>query len=218
MTWLALDTSSDRASAAAGRSVADAIERHADGSRSHARTLLTLMDEVLLARETSAAALQGVIIADGPGSFTGLRVAAAVAKGLHDALRLPVYVGSTLAARAVGALNSGDGRAVVLSDALRGDVYRAEYQIVEGRFHELVAPAIVARASVAPPPDGTITVPGDVEVDARWLLALHALAGGTTAPESLSAWAPLYGRPAKAQASWEREHGRPLENPARVGR
>lgn len=218
MSWLALDTSSDRASVAVGHSGEDAVERHADGSRTHARTLLGLVDAALDARGLVPSELTGIILADGPGSFTGLRVSAAVAKGLHDALRLPVFVASTLAGRALAALGGAPGKAIVTSDALRGDIFLAEYHVSNGSIVTVVPPTVVARHSVRVPPGAILCAQGESPIDARWLIALQHLGGGTCQPEPFSGWAPFYGRPAEAQARWEREHGRTLEHSPGVAR
>ena len=85
---LALETATDRASVALGTAPADAVEREIGGARRHAGALLPMIDA--RARATAGVGLDAVaalVLSDGPGSFTGLRVGAAVAKALVQARR-----------------------------------------------------------------------------------------------------------------------------------
>ena len=68
---------------------------------------------------------------DGPGSFTGLRVGAAVAKALVQARGLPLWTAPSLLVRAAGVAR--DGRTVLaVADALRGELYAAAYRFDAG--------------------------------------------------------------------------------------
>jgi tRNA threonylcarbamoyladenosine biosynthesis protein TsaB len=213
MSWLAIDTATSRLSVAAGSSGADAVERHLDGPRQHARALLPLIDDALAARAETLAALEAVVVADGPGSFTGLRVGAAVAKGLHDALRIPVYSAPSLLACALARQEAG--RVVATSEALRGEVYAVLYEFADGQVRQLLAPHVMARDRVSEIAPGAVLLQ-DLAVDARRLLALRAWSGGLARISQVEAWTPEYGRPAEAQARWEREHGRPLTHSSRM--
>jgi hypothetical protein len=57
-------------------------------------------------------------------------------------------------------------------------------------------------------------IAADVPPRAAWLLELLGRDGGTTEVGNVQSWEPVYGRPAEAQAKWEREHGRALPDPA----
>lgn len=120
-----------------------------------------LMDEIAADREE----LSGIVVGAGPGSFTGVRVAAATAKGFARALNLPLWAFSSLAAAAMedgssleaagqgslaltearmGTRNPSDFEAMrprcVLFDA-RGDrVYVAAYRLAGGRLETLLEP------------------------------------------------------------------------------
>jgi tRNA threonylcarbamoyl adenosine modification protein YeaZ len=103
--FLAIETSTDQASVALGRPGAIIAEETLPGVRQHARGLLPLIQEVLRGQGVELADLQGVLVADGPGSFTGLRIGAAVAKALVHTRRTPSvatsmlpYIGSPAAA------------------------------------------------------------------------------------------------------------------------
>lgn len=210
MSWLAFDTATDRASVALGTGGA-AIERHADGARGHARQLLPMIDELLREAGKSLADLDGVIVADGPGSFTGLRVGASVAKALHDAVGLSLFTAPSLLGCALAGAELGKA-VLVTSNALRGDVYAAVYGFGDGAVQILHAPSVVRQA------DATSLCEGAVELevtpaDARRLIQLVGWTDGLDLIKNVAAWAPEYGRPAEAQAQWERTHGRALAHP-----
>jgi tRNA threonylcarbamoyl adenosine modification protein YeaZ len=207
VSWLAIDTATGRLSVAVGGSGTDSVERHVDGPRQHARALLPLIDEALAARQELLADVEAVIVADGPGSFTGLRVGASVAKGMHDALGLPIHTAPSLLGCAVEAHQAG--RVVVTSEALRGEVYAAVYGFAEGQVERIIAPRVVPREQVGALMPGAILIE-DQRVDARRLLGLREWRNGLEQIAQVEQWTPEYGRPAEAQARWEREHGRRL--------
>ena len=209
MTWLAVDTATTRLSVAA-RHEGRMAEGHVDGPRQHARALLSLVEEVLAGLGTALPQVEAVVVADGPGSFTGLRVGAAVAKALHDARGIPVYVAASLRASAVALREAGE--VLVTADALRGEVYAAVYAFTDVAVRTLAAPrAMDAAAARALAPSARLL--HDPRADARNLLALAGLSGGLELVADVAAWVPTYGRPAEAQARWEQAHGRPLPAP-----
>lgn len=121
--------------------------------RGHAEALVPAIRDLLDEVGASRGEIDGVVAGAGPGSFTGLRVGAATAKGLVRALEVPLYSISSLAAGAVTAgLETGElgGPTLhgteaerprhVLFDA-RGDrIYAATYRIREGRLETLTSP------------------------------------------------------------------------------
>jgi len=76
-----------------------------------------------------AALLGGIVVGLGPGSFTGVRVGLALAKGLALGAPIPVFGVSSLAILAAGA---GPGLVVTALDARRGDWFCAAYRVDEG--------------------------------------------------------------------------------------
>ena len=235
MTWLAIDTATDRASVAVGRGEA---AHHAvlEGARRHAGALPGLIDEALGAAQAQLGDVEGVVLADGPGSFTGLRVGAAVAKALVHVRRLPLWTAPSLLARAFGAAPRDGRLVVVMADALRGDVYAAAYRFGPRAVETVLAPTVLRPGEVlahSGPPDvlvsaaspeaaaavqreGLRVVEGSAAApDARALLALRELEGGAVQVADIAGWEPRYGRPAEAQARWEETHGRALPHPTR---
>ena len=93
----------------------------------HASTLLPTIADVLEEAGVDRGELRGVVVGEGPGSFTGVRVAAATAKGLAHALGCPIWAISSLAAVALSV--EGSGVRYVLFDARSNRVYGACYGV-----------------------------------------------------------------------------------------
>lgn len=107
MNLLAIDTSTERASVALMQN--EEIRSEEQGAqRDHARLLLPTVERLLAEAELNLSQLDGIIYGRGPGSFTGLRIACSVAKGLAYAQDLPVYPVSSLAAIANEVLEQKD--------------------------------------------------------------------------------------------------------------
>ncbi len=97
-------------------------EQQAD--RNHNQSVLVLIDKLIKAHGIGFEALGGVAFGQGPGSFTGLRIAAAVAQGIAFGAQLPVIPISCLAAIAD---RQDTERVLVAMDAKRGKVYWGTY-------------------------------------------------------------------------------------------
>lgn len=232
MITLAFDTASDRCTVAAtnGSHIA---HRHLDGARSHAAGILSLLDEVLGELEATPRDVATILTGDGPGSFTGLRVSSTVAKALSWRRHAVWRTAPSLLIRAAAHTTAGGSTVLALTDALRGEVYAgcwrigADGVVMMGPPPRAVTPAELpglfgdVEIVVASVPDavlasitsatGRSVIVGEAALpDARTLLALAELEGGTALVSDPAAWEPVYGRPAEAQAVWERTHGRPL--------
>jgi tRNA threonylcarbamoyladenosine biosynthesis protein TsaB len=111
--------------------------------RTSSSALLPAIDRVLRAAGLRPSDLTGAVVGGGPGSFTGVRVAAATTKGLAHALEIPLRAPSSLLA--VAAVCAADPREVcALFDARRGDVYAAAYRFGGGVPRAMLAPAAVS--------------------------------------------------------------------------
>ena len=107
---LALETATDRASVALGTSAADALVRELVGARRHAAELLSMIDAVLHERGVGLDAVRELVLSDGPGSFTGLRVGASAAKAIVQARGVALWVAPSLLVRAAGVAQPGATR------------------------------------------------------------------------------------------------------------
>ena len=228
---LAIETATDRASVALGVPGADPPEENVAGARRHAATLLPMIQSLLRRAGASLDDVTGIVLSDGPGSFTGLRVGASVAKALVQARSLPLWVAPSLLVRAAGAAQA-DELVLAVAGALRGEVYAAAYRFLPERIHTELAPSVrrpdqlvhggfTPAVVVGEAPADIIAVlegwvgrpvigPPDGSPHATRLLGLVGRAGGARRVDAVSEWEPVYGRPAEAQARWERAHGRPL--------
>lgn len=239
--WLALDTATPCASVAAGEPPGTRSSTVLEGARSHAAGIVELVDRSLHAAGLAVADLRGIVVSDGPGSFTGLRIGWAAAKGLAQERDLPLVAIPALAAAAASAAAVlGSVPIAACFDALRGQVFGAVYVVRPERLEVVVAPGVwTPEELMATTPERPRAAVGDGAVRYRsalegWtgsraldvralrptaasLLALVSLAGVGRRIEDPGAAEPDYGRPAEAQARWEARHGRPLSHQTRPG-
>jgi tRNA threonylcarbamoyladenosine biosynthesis protein TsaB len=176
---LAIETATDRAGVALGggehvftcESTAGAVP---------SRLVYRWIDAVLAAARCGLADLGAVAFGAGPGSFTGVRVAAAVAQALGYARGLPVWQVSSLAALAAGALQrSGMRHAVVALDARMGGLYVGEYaRAADGRLRAVRPDRLVDAGARLAPVAGDVVAAGPGFAVAPGLLGGCAPAGG----------------------------------------
>lgn len=159
-----------------------------------------------------------VVCGAGPGSFTSLRIAGAIAKGIATGVGRPLFAVPSMALIAGGAELSA-GRYLVAIDALRSEVYVGLYDVeADGSIAEVEPARLVAAPAVTELAD---------EYDAKLVSpsplagAIHALPRARAVskferafvergPVDIATWEPAYGRLAEAQVRWESTHGRPL--------
>jgi tRNA threonylcarbamoyladenosine biosynthesis protein TsaB len=212
---LALDASTYTGSVALFDGEALVGERTAPMRGEKEERLMPAVAELLREADVTARALERVVCGAGPGSFTSLRIAASIAKGLAFAggARLEGVSSLALIAAAPGL---EPGRYVATLDAMRGDRFAAAFQVERvglvaigdpwlAPHAEVAARAAALGAQLVGPGEATDRVP-----QARGVARL--LGSPFIHPVDLARWEPLYGRLAEAQVRWEREHGRALES------
>jgi tRNA threonylcarbamoyladenosine biosynthesis protein TsaB len=190
-----------------------------------------MIDAVLREAGAALADVTALVLSDGPGSFTGLRVGATVAKALVQARGLPLWTAPSLMVRARGVSRPGL-TVLAVANALRGELYAAVYRFETGGVRTLLPPSVhrpdalvagTARPDLvvgeAPEPaarlleawaGAPLVGPPEGAPHARDLLGLVDVPGGASRVDVVQGWEPVYGRPAEAQARWETVHGRPL--------
>lgn len=111
--------------------------------KTHSQTLLPMLDEVVKMTELDLSSIDAIAIAGGPGSFTGLRIGSATAKGLGLALRKPLVQVPTVDGIAYNLYGSRD-MVCPLMDARRNQVYTGLYAFTAEGMETLVPQCAVA--------------------------------------------------------------------------
>ena len=165
MNVLALDTSTEACSAALLRRDGRIFSEFELAPRQHKRVLPRMMDRVLAEAGLGKRDLTHCAFANGPGAFTGIRIAAAQAQGIGMALDIPLLPLSTLAVMAQASLDGFDRETTLVAlDARMNEVYWAIYQRDAGGLARL-------RGEERLGPLGSVVVDNDVECGAGhgWL-------------------------------------------------
>jgi len=228
---LSFDTSGDVGAVAVGQVVVGsgvppeilasvAIEQR----REQAARLVPAVDEALATAHVKPDQVAGIVVGEGPGSFTGVRIAAATAKGLAHVWDVPLWAASSLAGSAltheVGPIR------YVLFDARADRVYGACYGVGRAGVQELVPPhgGTLRDALAGDVPGGAVFVgegarrhraaiegagfpvssEGGGASIAAGLLASVALGVGAGVARAVasSSWEPTYVRPWSPEPSW----------------
>lgn len=118
--------------------------------QSHSQIILPQIQALLEKAGLLLQDLQGIVFGAGPGSFTGVRIAAGVAQGLGFGRNIPVVGVCTLMALAEA---GGKDKVIACLDARMGEVYHAAYQKIDGDWHALLEPGLYK-------PDAVPTIEG----------------------------------------------------------
>lgn len=155
MKLLAIDTATEACSAALYDDGA-VVERYQLAPREHAVLILPMVDALLAEAGLALSGLDALAFGRGPGSFTGVRIAAAVIQGLAYGADLPVVPVSSLAALAAGtARERQESRVLAAFDARIGEVYWGAYQAdAQGCMTLVGAEHVGPPQDVAGVPDG----------------------------------------------------------------
>lgn len=146
MYILALETATDACSCAL-YSQGDILSHYQMAPRRHAELILNMIETLLADAGINKSQLDGLSFGQGPGSFTGLRLAAAVIQGIALGLDRPVVPVSTLAALAQGQARLHNAKRVYAGlDARMQALYWGVYQ----QAHNGLMQALIADAEIAP--------------------------------------------------------------------
>ena len=131
MKILGLDSSGIVASVAAVEDDILVAEYTVNYKKTHSQTLLPMLDEIVKLLELDMDTIDAIAVAGGPGSFTGLRIGAATAKGLGLALKKPLVHVPTVDAMAYN-MWGAEGLICPIMDAKRSQVYTGLYHTGNG--------------------------------------------------------------------------------------
>lgn len=220
MKVLGLDTASGFASVALLDDIRVVAETRSE-TAGHRADLLVLVDDVCSRAGVAPRDLDAVAIGAGPGSFTGLRIGMASAKGIAFAAHRPLWAVSSLAALAHAEL-ARDATGVVIGvlDARRGEVYAGAYHVASGHVTLLgteralppaelpaLAHEVAAGAAVRFTGDAAAAYPELAPLPGTWeqtpsgaSVARLALAGARV--DVLVAGGPSYIRPSEAEVKY----------------
>nr|WP_130790471.1 tRNA (adenosine(37)-N6)-threonylcarbamoyltransferase complex dimerization subunit type 1 TsaB [Lachnoclostridium pacaense] len=131
MRVLGIESSSLVASVALVTDDIMTAEYTVDFKKTHSQTLLPMLDEIIKLLELDLDTIDAIAVAGGPGSFTGLRIGAATAKGLGLALKKPLVHVPTVDAMAYNMWGTS-GLVCPIMDAKRSQVYTGLYHVEDG--------------------------------------------------------------------------------------
>lgn len=107
--------------------------------KTHSQTLLPMIDEIVRMTETNLDEIDAIAVSGGPGSFTGLRIGSATAKGLGLALEKPLIHVPTIEAMAYACFSSAYLICPIM-DARRNQVYTGIYEFKGETMNQMLAP------------------------------------------------------------------------------
>lgn len=163
LNLLAFDTSTENLTVAVAHATQPVVQAQAPGAAQASATLIPLVYELLERAGLQLGQLDAIVFGRGPGSFTGLRTACAVAQGMGFGGGVPLLPVDTLLAVAEQARHqAGAGRVVAILDARMDEVYTGRYEFTDGVWTTHEPPRLMK--------------PADVELPEGWVLAGNALA------------------------------------------
>ncbi|MBR3624323.1 MAG: tRNA (adenosine(37)-N6)-threonylcarbamoyltransferase complex dimerization subunit type 1 TsaB [Selenomonadaceae bacterium] len=228
MLVLALETSSKVSSVAVAEENRLLAEITSESRLTHSKTLVAHVEKVLALANKDKSELAAVAVSLGPGSFTGLRIGLAAAKGIAYALNIKIYGVPTLQSLAYH-FAVPNLRIVSLMDAQKGMVYREHYKFNDGKL-QIVEPLSVvsleeARQEILSNDENAVLLGEKAEkayegIDSNKIILAPFYArmprGALIAKyafihceneDNIMALEPLYVRRSEAEKLWEKRHG-----------
>ena len=136
MLTLAFETSAKAASVALTENGKLLAESYQNTGLTHSQTLMVMAEDLLKQCGKTMSDVTAVAVAEGPGSFTGVRIGVSAAKGLAWGGQIPCYGVSTLEAMAVS-LGVYEGHICACMDARRNQVYNALFLVDNGKIERI---------------------------------------------------------------------------------
>ena len=147
MLTLAFETSAKAASVALTENGKLLGESYQNTGLTHSQTLMVMAEDLLKQCGKTMADVTAVAVEEGPGSFSGVRIGVAAAKGLAWGGQLPCYGVSTLEAMAVS-LGVYEGTVCACMDARRSQVYNALFRVEGGKLTRISEARAIALAEL----------------------------------------------------------------------
>ena len=144
---LAFETSAKAASVALLEDGKLLGENYQNTGLTHSQTLLQMCEDLLASCGKTVTDISSVAVANGPGSFTGVRIGVAAAKGFAWGAEIPCYGVSTLEAMAEG-LGVYDGYVVPTMDARRNQTYTAIFRADAGKLTRILEDSAISFAEL----------------------------------------------------------------------
>jgi tRNA threonylcarbamoyladenosine biosynthesis protein TsaB len=194
----------------------DLAETRITGKQGRPEGVLPAVEDCLRRAGIVIDEVKRIVCGAGPGSFTSLRIAASVAKGLAAGAQIPLYQVPSLALTVAGVSGLPPGSYISVLDAMRDEAYALQVDLMpDGRITYAQSAKRVPLAEldrIAHAAGARVIGPGrdmDARPQAKGVLRLldSVVDRG---PVDLASWEPDYGRAAEAQVRWEAKHG-PLE-------
>jgi tRNA threonylcarbamoyladenosine biosynthesis protein TsaB len=159
MLWLALDTSSTSGSIALEQDGKLVYQAYFNIEITHSETLMPQVDYGMKFCKFTPADLSGMVITIGPGSFTGLRIGLATAKGICYGRKLPLLIYSSLELVAANCFGSKHP-ILVVQDAKMKELYAALYSPT---LEPIIAPAVIKPEELVSMVEIPVTIAGNMQ-------------------------------------------------------
>ncbi|MBK6758258.1 MAG: tRNA (adenosine(37)-N6)-threonylcarbamoyltransferase complex dimerization subunit type 1 TsaB [Moraxellaceae bacterium] len=162
MPLLAIETATEACSVAIYLDNGQIISRYQHSPRLQTQLLLPMVDELLAEAQLSASLLSAVAYSRGPGSFTGVRIAAATAQGLAFGWDLPVIAISSLQSLAQSAYRILEHSSVIgVFDARMSEVYLGAYRVQDGLMQAVIEERVCSPQQLSAIPQDNWALVGD---------------------------------------------------------
>ena len=148
MLLLAFETSAKAASVALFDGNKLLGESYQNTCLTHSQTLMVMAEDLLKQCSVTPQQLEAAAVAAGPGSFTGVRIGVAAAKGFAWGKQIPCYGVSTLQSMALH-LGAFDGTVCAVMDARRNQVYNALFTAEQGKLTRITEDRAIALSDLA---------------------------------------------------------------------